>query len=165
MMLPRPASLLPGVVDHAFSWEEVRAATEDGSEAALATLGRFQADIDRYRAFKATVLESYASMEDYVRVTIFGYQAIAADNRMCASKERGPGERELIWRRNDFPYALQEGIHHDVIWCRTALSAQEIDEACRERYPDCECATFVNPAALASIPSLWHAHVMWRKRG
>ena len=53
---------------------------------------------------------------------------VVPGGRLRASDTSKLGLREVLWRPNDFPYALEEGIHHDLVWCRTPLSPEELAE-------------------------------------
>ena len=55
--------------------------------------------------------------------------------------------------------------HHNV-WASRPLSAAELAAAVGAHRPAdaWEAAAFVNPASLASIPTIWHAHVLSRRR-
>jgi hypothetical protein len=66
----------------------------------------------------------------------------------------------------DFPYNFEPGVLHHNVWATRPLSAPELDAAVRQhRPPDAwDALCFVNPAALASIPAIWHAHVLSRAR-
>jgi len=66
----------------------------------------------------------------------------------------------------DFPYNFEAGIEHHNVWASRALTPGELAEAVAAHRPPVawEAAWFVNPAALASIPTIWHAHVLSRQR-
>ena len=51
---------------------------------------------------------------------------VVPGGRLRALETSKLGLREVLWRPNDFPYALEEGIHHDLVWCRTPLSTEEL---------------------------------------
>ena len=67
---------------------------------------------------------------DYLLEQTFGY-ALAADEdgKMRAVKPAaGPGAQK-VWRPNDFPYLLQPGIEHHIIWCEAgSITDQEVQE-------------------------------------
>lgn len=68
---------------------------------------------------------------------------------------------------NDFPYALDTGISHYLVWCPHPL-----DEHIVHKIIDAELSTqnfsdflhFVNPPHLQTVPNLWHAHIFARQQ-
>jgi hypothetical protein len=74
------------------------------------------------------------------------------------------GRVRLVWLDNDFPYALQAGIQHLVLWSTGALDEATLRAAIAARYDAArwECAWFVNPPALKSVKRIEHAHVLCR---
>ena len=69
-------------------------------------------------------------------------------------------------QQQDFPYNFEAGIEHSNVWSFSPLLPQQLEALIEERRPakDFETAWYVNPAALASIPDVWHAHVLSRRR-
>eukprot|EP01026_Neomeris_dumetosa_P048286 TRINITY_DN4175_c0_g1_i6.p2 TRINITY_DN4175_c0_g1~~TRINITY_DN4175_c0_g1_i6.p2 ORF type:complete len:109 (-),score=2.52 TRINITY_DN4175_c0_g1_i6:284-610(-) len=72
------------------------------------------------------------------------------------------GERILLWRDNDFPYYLEDGIEHHVLWCTEPLQHEEILQVIQQYREGYETTYFVNPPQLQSIKGVWHAHVLSR---
>lgn len=69
--------------------------------------------------------------------------------------------RVIVFRENDFPYNLDEGIKHYLLWSNQDLSPLDIEECIKEHTAGAiETLWFINPVQLKSIPELWHAHVM-----
>lgn len=66
----------------------------------------------------------------------------------------------------DFPYNFEAGIEHANVWALAPLSTRQLEALIEEKRPatDFETVWYVNPAALASIPDVWHAHVLSRRR-
>ena len=74
--------------------------------------------------------------------------------------------RVVVFRKNDFPYNLEEGVEHFLLWSNQDLSPDEIDTYIQEHtvsLDPLDTLWFVNPTELKSIPDLWHAHVMVRR--
>ena len=67
----------------------------------------------------------------------------------------------------DFPYNYAPGIAHYNVWCTRPLPPPELASVVERHAPSAthDAVAFVNPAALASIPSVWHAHVLVREKG
>jgi len=68
--------------------------------------------------------------------------------------------------RQDFPYNFEAGVEHFNVWAFSALPPSQLEALIEERRPrsDFDTLWYVNPAALASIPDVWHAHVLSRRR-
>jgi hypothetical protein len=92
--------------------------------------------------------------------------------------------RELAWRHpcppsltlcptfslsflisQDFPYNFEAGVEHHNVWASRPLADAELAAAVASHRPPAawEAVWFVNPASLASIPTVWHAHVLSRR--
>jgi len=63
----------------------------------------------------------------------------------------------------DFPYSLEEGIEHHVLWSSAPLSTAEMEAEVSRHRDGYEYLIFVNPDVLKSIPTIWHAHVLSRR--
>lgn len=73
--------------------------------------------------------------------------------------------RVVVFRKNDFPYNLDNGVEHFLLWSNQDLSPDEIDVYIQENtHGALDTLYFINPAELKSIPELWHAHVMVLKQ-
>ena len=68
--------------------------------------------------------------------------------------------------KQDFPYNFEPGVEHLNVWAFAALPPAQLEALIEERRPrrDFDTLWYVNPAALASIPDVWHAHVLSRRR-
>jgi len=77
-----------GVRLRPMSWVEAETLINDSSLGALSTLGRLPLEIKRYREFRKKIATAFASITDYLLVTIFG----------CKSS---PNEGERIDRKID----------------------------------------------------------------
>ena len=66
----------------------------------------------------------------------------------------------------DFPYNFTPDIRHYNVWCTRPLPPAELAAVVAHHAPAAthDTLSFVNPVALASIPSVWHAHVLVRKK-
>jgi len=77
-----------------------------------------------------------------------------------------PPPPSLSLSRQDFPYNFEAGVEHLNVWAFSALAPARLELLVEARRPraDFETLWYVNPAALASIPDVWHAHVLSRRR-
>ncbi len=147
-------------------------------EEALGQLKRTPREQARYNAFLASLRESHESVDDYILHLVFGVpleDGGEGKKRACAEAVRdlfGSDEPTIRWRENDFPYALEDGIAHQILWSSKPLTDEEtaaqvsaylarrgVTPAGREG-TSAECINFVNPPRFRSIQNLWHAHVL-----
>ncbi|KAL0087993.1 hypothetical protein J3Q64DRAFT_1621695, partial [Phycomyces blakesleeanus] len=65
---------------------------------------------------------------------------------------------------NDFPYDVQEGISHILIWSRLPLTRSQIQQILEEKYgqESWEWVFWVNPPEIQSVRKLPHVHVFLR---
>jgi len=154
-------------------WEEAAELARDGSEERLSRLKRSESVLARYRERRGEIGEVWASTSDYVLARYFGAAASAAlgdgrdgGRRRVGSDEeaRLAAEGRVVWAPNDFPYDLEPGIAHFVVWsARGELSREEVLLLARgEAGPGADLAVFVNPPGLRSVHRVWHAHVLVR---
>ncbi|KAI7871655.1 hypothetical protein BDF14DRAFT_1719045 [Spinellus fusiger] len=67
---------------------------------------------------------------------------------------------------NDFPYAIEEGICHLLIWSQTPLENAHIEDILENSYGKelWEWVYWVNPPEIQSVRRLPHVHVFLRQR-
>ncbi|KAK9800806.1 hypothetical protein WJX73_008400 [Symbiochloris irregularis] len=149
------------------TWDIASGLVKEHTFESLGQLGRDPADLVVYRRFKAQTLEEWSSMADYVQAHILGYetQTSAEDGKKSAVRPSStPEQPPIIWRPNDFPYNLEEGVEHHNIWCSKPLTTDQIEQTARQHRQGWEFVYFINPEGLASIPAVWHAHVLSRRQ-
>eukprot|EP01024_Parvocaulis_polyphysoides_P073753 TRINITY_DN9509_c0_g4_i3.p3 TRINITY_DN9509_c0_g4~~TRINITY_DN9509_c0_g4_i3.p3 ORF type:complete len:149 (-),score=9.82 TRINITY_DN9509_c0_g4_i3:213-659(-) len=88
------------------------------------------------------------------------------DAESLAKLGRSEEQRKVYhaFKAKDFPYYLEEGIEHNVLWCTEPLMEEEIQQVLKSYCKDRETTYFVNPPHLQSIKGVWHAHVISRRR-
>lgn len=73
----------------------------------------------------------------------------------------------VVWRPNDFPYYLEDGIEHNCVWFERGshTEAELAAVIAAHRPPETyDTAFWVNPLHLMSVPELHHAHVLSRRK-
>jgi hypothetical protein len=119
----------------------------------------------------AQIKRKFVSVEDHVAALAFGLPTEMDPGEGGKLRAVWPiagaadgGDVRLVWLDNDFPYALQAGIQHRVLWSTGALDEGTLRAAIAARYDAAkwECAWFVNPPALKSVKRIEHAHVLCR---
>ena len=133
------------------------------------------------------MLERYASMSDFLLQEVFHYECVstampaaqeaatdaaavageaseAVQTRLKAKKPDGGNHDQVVWRANDYPYYLVDGIHMDVVWCEAgSIAVDALHALIADKLPNHQVQTFENPVHLRSVPELHHVHVISRK--
>lgn len=155
-------------IDIPVSWQQAKAIIEDGSVEEMAKLGRNTDQLKVYRAFMAKVREDYASVADFIKVSVLE-RAVRFDpgtnKKQAVDMEHE--SHQCLWRKNDFPYNFEKGIEHWLLWCTEPLPPTLIQEKMAQHFPDKDYDTifFVNPPQLQSVLAVWHCHVLVRPKG
>mmetsp|Transcript_3857 Transcript_3857/g.7966 ORF Transcript_3857/g.7966 Transcript_3857/m.7966 type:complete len:208 (-) Transcript_3857:276-899(-) len=154
-----------GIINERLSWEDcaIYIRTEQYDK-----LGRMPEDILVYREFRDKVVEEYETIGDYVAVQVFGLET--ETNFMSSHKRKAvwpsdfnAGEPMLVFRENDFPYSLEDGIEHHVLWSSSDLSEKAIRDVIAKERDGFESIFFINPPEYKSVHSIQHAHILSRK--
>ena len=111
--------------------------------------------------------KKYASTSDRLHIESFGWDADKnADGKITAVRGMH-ATRQIVWMKNKYPYAWDDGLEHYVCWSTNA-PAQSIDEcilAIKENVgPDKEAVWFTNSANNRIVPGIDHVHVIVRSK-
>eukprot|EP00747_Dinoflagellata_sp_TGD_P182347 gnl/TRDRNA2_/TRDRNA2_36563_c0_seq1.p1 gnl/TRDRNA2_/TRDRNA2_36563_c0~~gnl/TRDRNA2_/TRDRNA2_36563_c0_seq1.p1 ORF type:complete len:258 (+),score=23.07 gnl/TRDRNA2_/TRDRNA2_36563_c0_seq1:66-776(+) len=144
--------------EHPLAWEEIYSWIERGQVG----VGRSAAQVQMYNAYKDELLKTYATVADFMLVEIFRFDTRTDENarKIALLPEKVP--HGVVWKLNDFPYYLEDGIEHHCMWSMEPLTSDIIEEVLRIERPHHEVLWYVNPAQLRSIPELEHAQVLSR---
>ncbi|ORY53040.1 hypothetical protein BCR33DRAFT_711429 [Rhizoclosmatium globosum] len=122
-------------------------------------------------AYIQTYTKQFNSMADCVKVDILGFPFYKADDGRIHAV---PVEEHIqtttkLWtlERNHFPYALEEGIEHWVIWTLGECEMPE-DEMIRifnNEFKGAEYIHLTNPPSLKTVPEIHHSHVFVNRTG
>jgi len=63
---------------------------------------------------------------------------------------------------NKYPYALQKGIYHYVLFALQPLDSSSIQHEIQVKFKNRPVVWFINPLYLQSIKDLWHCHIFIR---
>lgn len=142
-------------------WAELKDIVRDGSEAALARLGRAPDVQARYVEHLGWVHATYDSVESFILEAKLGFAAASKPGgKLSVAMGEGLGEKTATVL-NDFGYWFTAPeIKHYLHWSTTELGAAAVEAAAREVAAGKEYLVFVNPAALKSVRGVWHAHVL-----
>ena len=172
-----PAEGRSGTTEALLSWEELAASLRRDPSFTL-TLRRTSAMQARYAAAAALVLTEWATLGDNLLSRLFGWRSVACDGVALSDGTTGrrlkavppdgwvaPGP--LVWIRNEYGYAFQKDVCHDLVWCADgAAEASQLDAFIEENRPSgqWERVIFVSPPHLRSVGNVWHAHVLSHRR-
>ena len=178
-----------GLCSRRLQWEELVVLVSAGR---LEAMGRLDWQLSEYGESKAAMLREYHSVTDRLRD-----RRLAAPCRLDEDGRKRcdwtqqqstqqvepppPGHPmrvelddegrplRVCWWKNEYGYAIDEGIGHHLVWTDRYLSPQSrlFQRILSEHKPsdEYELLTFINPPHLRSIPDINHIHVFSRRRG
>lgn len=120
---------------------------------------------EAYARFRQRVLTGWASMEDYIRATMFRWVVDVGrgDGRRVAVRPRcsgGGGVPMIAFEPNPFPYAVGPAEAHWVLWAERPMSRPLIRKYLDAVLPaGMHVRFYVNRRVKQSVPGVWHAHV------
>ncbi|KAK3279571.1 hypothetical protein CYMTET_8372 [Cymbomonas tetramitiformis] len=152
----------PGLVDHKLSFEEVDSFIKTGK---LDELGRLRAPLMDYRAQLEQLKEKYHTVGDLMLSTIFGFELRAhSESGKLEAVWPSPVIPMTVWKLNDFPYALEDGLEHHCLWSTEFVTEQHVLDAIEKERVGYDCVHWINPSHLKSIGNVHHAHIISRKQ-
>lgn len=151
-----------------FTWEDLLLLEGPSFGTAVMAMGRTKEVSDAYASYKTDVLAVYASPTDAILHRRLGMEVQAGpEGKLVATVS----DKGFLLRANDFPYAIEDGIDHFVLWRTSAGGPITAAEARAELKSNSshyglegsDIICFVNPPKLMSVPRVQHAHVFARK--
>ncbi len=112
----------------------------------------------------AAVKRDYKSVEDSVRITVFGWRRIRDDETskwIAVRPARGWRRRALV--PNAFPYSnLRMGEEHWVLWSEVPMNRGAVETYLRQHVPAGLTVRrwWRNPVARQSVRGIWHVQVI-----
>ncbi|CAL5224508.1 g7205 [Coccomyxa viridis] len=155
---------VPGFQLEPVPWDTVKHLVAENTTESLGKLGRSPAGQVIYWRFKSKADQEWSSVADYMLWKVFQFPIhFSADGRKAVSVPAPDWENPtIVWRPNDFPYNYEADVEHHNIWSTVPLSEQRVLEIASQHREGYEYVWFTNPLPLASIPSVWHSHVISR---
>ncbi|ORX89042.1 hypothetical protein K493DRAFT_319020 [Basidiobolus meristosporus CBS 931.73] len=135
---------------HSSDWEYIQNMLASGQILKLPRSAEVQR---KYEAQTQRIKQEYGSMAQYIQQVKLGW--------VDSKGDPVPGE-DFKLLPNDFPYKLDPTIQHLVLWCRKPFTREEMAKILSAELPGKEFLFFVNPKALQSIRTVYHAQVMVR---
>ncbi|CEP19289.1 hypothetical protein [Parasitella parasitica] len=138
--------------DQIFTWDEVYHYVSTNQ---IKSIHRSKQVQTVYNQWMRDTLSKYGSIENYLLSTKLHFEPIQ-------DKDRPP----VIILPNDFPYSVEKGIQHILLWSQIPLSRDYIEHILESNYGSAnyEWVYFVNPPEIQSVRKLPHVHVFMRQR-
>jgi hypothetical protein len=135
----------------------------------------------RYGKERQILLERYDTMYDHILCSKFKFDRVVDDvsgKWKAVVKEYTPPLGDLSEKKpmmvllpNDFPYFVESGIEHWVLWkLQCNITQDDVDHAVQElkdKYhhgDEIETIWWENPQALKSLPDIDHIHILVRRK-
>ncbi|KAI8637850.1 hypothetical protein BD408DRAFT_406121 [Parasitella parasitica] len=138
--------------DQVFTWDEVHYYVSTNQIKSIHRSKQVQAV---YNQWMEDTLSKYGSIENYLLSTKLRFEPIQDRNRP-----------PVVILPNDFPYSVEAGIQHILLWSQIPLSRDYIEHILESNYghKQYEWVYFVNPPEIQSVRKLPHVHVFMRQR-
>ncbi|ORX52665.1 hypothetical protein DM01DRAFT_1408004 [Hesseltinella vesiculosa] len=148
-----PSLLSKEYPDEVFSWEQVYHFVQTNQ---IKRIHRHPSTQAVYQKWLDETLAKYGTIENYLLST-----KLAAFDGPAS-----PGDPSVILLPNDFPYSVERGIDHQLLWSRTPLSPSFVESYLQSHYDPSiwEWVYFVNPPEVQSVKKLPHVHIFLRHR-
>jgi hypothetical protein len=156
--------------DGVLTWSvlrEVHARNAAGDVKALEVLARTPAVSASYREATRALKAQWATVGDALLVRHFAWASKLDKAGLLCAVQPKEEDRRLVWSLNDYPYGVEDGTDHHLIWSAAgSVAASRLDALIEERRPamQYESICLVNPSRLQSVRNVWHAHVFSRQR-
>jgi hypothetical protein len=132
----------------------------------LAKLSRSERQQRDYELFRYYSRRQYHSVVDYILCTKFGYEKEKEDNGLWRAGQ--PSVTRVVQTAvvpNDFPYSMERGVVHYILWkTKEDIAQEDIDQAkieLKHRLGNVvDIILWVNPPHLQSLPEIDHVHFL-----
>ena len=136
--------------------------------------GRSREKLAEYQLHKQKVAEEWDSIDSYCRSRYFNLQPTslvdhkksldAADAVTLQQHADDVTTCQVNLCVNDFPYYVEEGVEHWVLWSLSHLGHSAVMSEVHKRFPSSSYDVCLqeNPLEVKSVKSIWHVHVFAR---
>ncbi|ORZ09773.1 hypothetical protein BCR41DRAFT_358454 [Lobosporangium transversale] len=145
-------------------------------------MARSEAVQEAYQRAIKRRTKKYGSPDEYIRQRVLHWPPMenvsspsspstdSDDSSSSGSPPPSPTEPvdplEFALKKNEFPYSVESGIEHWLIWSKNPLPDEDwIRRYLEERLPGREYLFFINPPELRSVPSIHHVQVFTKGYG
>lgn len=146
---------MPKILENPLNWDKISSLIENNE---FSHFGRDSDVCKAYRRDKERTNLIYNSSRDMILINVFKYKSVIAKN----NKLVGLSDEKCIDKvlnMNTFPYYVEEGISHKLLWSIKDLSDKDIKKYLTEKLIGLKYVYFRNPEYLRSIPDIFHIHV------
>ena len=146
------------------NWEEVGFLLENDL---MQLVGREESVTQEYEKHQKVLAKEWKSINDYILSKCFGVETHIEHNLKCVVVSDDLQKTALT--KNDYPYYLDQGLSHFVLWSLQPLTTQQVED-CLSR----EKHTLFNGASngqfkwrrhgdqFRSVKGVWHVQVFCR---
>lgn len=110
------------------------------------------------------ILSEFDTIADHVLVNLLGVPSTRGheQGKRKADRSKLTQVNKLVYTLNDFPYYVEPGIEHGVVWSTGKLREKDMLALLDEKLSGRERIYFINPPSLQSVAEVEHAHVFSR---
>ncbi|KAI9032179.1 hypothetical protein DFJ74DRAFT_653531 [Hyaloraphidium curvatum] len=122
----------------------------------------------RYALWARWCRQEYRTVEDYIKIDVFGYAGSMDDCGRFVALPPLPSAAtaQPVLRRNNFPYFVPPEATHWVVWSTRHLQLAETLDILKHHFPPegFELLLFENPSPRRTVPGVFHVHAISRER-
>jgi Protein of unknown function (DUF3605) len=151
------------------TWDELQQIiSQQQQQQHISKLSRSVAQQREYEIFRHHMKQQYTSSLDFLLISKFGIGVQSAQQFPYRAAQSLAEMKEPMTRLvpNDFPYYVQDGIHHYIFWkTKEPITEEEISsvkDTLRKDYGAIDILHWINPPALQSLPEIDHVHFLFR---
>ncbi|KAI8339114.1 hypothetical protein BC941DRAFT_422118 [Chlamydoabsidia padenii] len=150
---PSTTPIEKGKNNDIFTWEQVYHFVSTNQ---IKKIYRHPSVQNVYNQWIKETLATYGTIENYLLSTKLKFPPPSSSNDPPA----------VIILPNDFPYSVEDGIKHILIWSQVPLDPDYVEQILKEHYDMAtwEWVYWVNPPEIQSVKKLPHVHVFLRQR-
>lgn len=146
-----------------WNWNELKEIIEKKE---FEKLGRFPEELQKYKMILNQIKEEFFTIDDFILYKFFKfpYQIQNGKKKIIFLKTEDIQKKILVL--NDFPYAIEEGIQHYLLWSLHELTLLEIEEFLKQTFSiqKKDYLYFINPENLKSIKNIFHIHIFVKNK-
>jgi hypothetical protein len=114
----------------------------------------------------AAAIADYATVEDSVRIRVFGWRRVRDGDTLRAVRPAGGGWRRRALVPNAFPYGgLKTGEEHWVLWSEVPMGRGAVEAYLAREAPAwaSRWRWWRNPPERQSVRGIWHVQVIFSR--
>lgn len=165
-----------------YHWEELAAIiatnnSDSEKDNYVDLIVRKPADETVYANWNRVLKGKYFSINDYIKITVLGYTSVISKDGgliMAGTLHRKSGKQVAdstgkyycILRRNDFPYWLEQGVTHYLLWSLEEIPNDEAKRIIEEKFPSkkYDVLFFTNTPEKKSVKGVPHYQIFVKSK-